>query len=76
MYEEDAMNLKPPDPRCARCGALLPAADSGSMVMGLPGVGTFHDGCEPTWRQRLLHRIHRLLAPKPVELPAGRARLG
>ena len=66
------MRLEPPEPCCAGCHRPLPDVESGEMVMGMPGVGIFHGTCKPTWRQRLLHRAHRLLTPKPVEMAAGR----
>jgi hypothetical protein len=50
-------------PLCAGCGKPLPDVESGEMVMGVPGVGTFHSTCGEhlTWRQWLMHRFHRLL---------------
>lgn len=62
---EVAVELKPIPPCCARCGRKLPGVESGEMVLGVPGVGTFHAACRPTWRQWLLHRAYRLLAEKP-----------
>ena len=50
---------------CQGCG--LPFAHENEMVLYVPGVGTFHDGCERrlTFREWLLYRVTRLLGSRP-----------
>jgi hypothetical protein len=56
--------LLPPPPTCTLCREFLPQ-ESNEPILCLPGVGSFHRYCKPTWRHRLLCRIHALLMPKP-----------
>jgi hypothetical protein len=55
---------------CARCNRPLP---TDKMVLGVPGVGTFHSYCKPTRRQLIWHWLYRCFGPRPrgTAAPAG-----